>query len=122
MASDLEVSDPVLPRQRKRPKRYEDGGEGYSPENVEDFYRPIFFKAVDLVIGGIRARFDQPGYKLYSKLEEVLVKAANKENFDAELKFVIEFYKEHFDLGLLSMQLGVMSCNLPSDSSPHYLA
>ena len=105
-----------------RPKRYEDGGEGYSPENVEDFYRPIFFEAVDLVIGGIRARFDQPGYKLYSKLEEVLVKAASKENFDAELKFVIEFYKEDFDLGLLSMQLGVMSCNLPSDSSPHNIA
>ena len=122
MASDLEVSDPVLPRQRKRPKRYEDGGEGYSPENVEDFYRPIFFEAVDLVIGGIRARFDQPGYKLYSKLEEVLVKAASKENFDAELKFVIEFYKEDFDLGVLSMQLGVMSCNLPSESSPHNIA
>ena len=105
MASDLEVSDPVLPRQRKRPKRYEDGGEGYFPENVEDFYRPIFFEAVDLVIGGIRAHFDQPGYKLYSKLEEVLVKAAIKENFDEELKFVIEFYKEDFDLRLLGMQV-----------------
>lgn len=121
MASDLDVSDPVLPRQRKRPRRYEDGEEGYSPENVEDFYRPIFFEALDLVIGGIRARFDQPGYKLYSKLEGVLVKAANKETFDAELEFVTDFYKEDFDSGLLSMQLGVMSCNLPSDSSPHDL-
>ena len=60
MASDLDVSNPVLLRQRKRPRRYEDGEEGYSPENVEDFYRPIFFEALDLVIGGIRARFDQP--------------------------------------------------------------
>ena len=122
MASDLDVSDPVLPRQRKRPKRYEDVGEGYSPENVEDFYRPIFYEAVNLVIGSIRARFGQPGYKVYSKLEEVLVKAANNENFDAELKFVIVFYKEDFDLGILSMQVGVMSCNLPSDFSPHNLA
>lgn len=49
------------------------------------------------------------------------MKAANKETFDAELEFVTNFYKEDFDSGLLSMQLGVMSCNLPSDSSPHDL-
>ena len=123
MASDFDVSDPVLPRRRKRPRRYEDGtGEGDFPETVKDYYRPIFFEALDLVICGIKTRFDQPGYILYSKLEDLLVKAANKEGYDEELKFVTDFYKEDFDPGQLSMQLNVMSCSIPFDSSPHNLA
>lgn len=37
------------------------------------------YEALDLVISGIKERFDQPGYKLYSNLEALLVKAAKKE-------------------------------------------
>ena len=92
MASNLDVSDAVLPRRRKRLRRYDDGSEGDFPEEVEDFYRPIYFEAFDLLMCGIR--FDQPGYRLYSKLEEVLVKAANKEE---ELKFITDFYGDDMD-------------------------
>ena len=31
---------------------------------------------------------------MYSNLENVLVKAVKKENYDEELKFVIDFYKD----------------------------
>lgn len=112
MASNLDVSDAVLPRRRKRPRRYDDGSEGDFPEKVEDFYRPIYFEALDLLICGIQARFDQPGYKIYSKLEEVLVKAANKEEYEEDLKFVTDFYGDDIDSEQLSMQLNVMSTNL----------
>ena len=64
MASDVNVNDPVLPRQRKTPRRYDYGtAEGDFPTDVQALYRPIFFEALDLVISGIKARFDQPGYK-----------------------------------------------------------
>ena len=64
MASDVNVNDPVLPRQRKTPRRYDCGtAEGDFPTDVQALYRPIFFEALDLVISGIKARFDQPGYK-----------------------------------------------------------
>ena len=33
-------------------------------------------------------------YRTYIKLENLLVKAANKEDFEDELKFVIDFYKD----------------------------
>ena len=52
-------------------------------------YRRIFFEALDLIICGI---LTQPGYQVYCKLENLLLKAANKENFDEELQFVTEFY------------------------------
>ena len=91
MATDLQVDDPVLPRQRKRPRRYEGGeGEEYFPEKVEDFYRAIYFEALD-VVSGIKECFDQPGYKLYSKLKDLLLKAANKQEHKEELKVVTDF-------------------------------
>ena len=120
MASAIGVDDPVLPRQRKTPRRYDYGtAEGETPTDVQALYRPIFFEALDLVISGIKARFDQPGYKTYIKLEELLVKAANKEDYESELKFVVDFYKDDINEGELRTQLSLMSMCLPTDQTPH---
>ena len=122
LAAELDVDEPALPRQRKRPRRYEDGtGEAHFSENVKDFFRHIYFEALDLVISGINSRFDQPGYNIYSKLEDLLVKATNNEEYEDEYQFIIDFYKDDFDSNLLRTQLGVMSCNIPCDSVPHNL-
>ena len=61
-------------------------------------YRRIFFEALDLIICGIQTRFDQPGYQVYCKLENLLLKATNKENSDEELQFVTEFYGEDLNI------------------------
>ena len=122
MASSIGVDDPVLPRQRKTPRRYDYGtAEGETPTDVQALYRPIFFEALDLVISGIKARFDQPGYKTYIKLEELLVKAANKEDYESELIFVVDFYKDDINEGELRTQLSLMSTCLPTDQTPHNL-
>ena len=42
-AGNLNISEPVLPRQRKWPRRYEDGvSEAEFPENVKDLYRRTY--------------------------------------------------------------------------------
>ena len=74
-----------------------------------------------MIISGIKARFDQPGYKTYIKLEELLVKAANKEDYESELKFVVDFYKDDINEGELRTQLSLMSTCLPTDQTPHNL-
>ena len=67
-ANEFDVSDPVLPRRRKIPRRYEIGtGEGSHPEGVDEYYRSIFFEALDLTVNGIQNRFNQPGYQVYSR-------------------------------------------------------
>lgn len=39
----LDVSEAMLPRQRKRPRRYEDNGsEGYHPVELKAYYRHIY--------------------------------------------------------------------------------
>ena len=78
MADSRNVDEPKLPRQRKRAKRYNDG---VAPPQfdvaVQDRYRRIYFEALDLIVETIKARFNQPGYKIYRGLEDLLVKAAN---------------------------------------------
>ena len=119
LTAELDVDEPALPRQRKRPRKYEDGtGEAHFSENVKDFFRRIYFEALDLVISGINSRFDQPGYKIYSKLENLLT---NNEEYEDEYQLIIDFYKDDFDSSLLRTQLDVMSCNIPCDSVPHNL-
>ena len=93
----LDTEEPVLPRKQKRP-RYESGKpESYSPESVEQFYRTVYFEALDLLVSGIKDRFDHPGYKVYSNLEALLVKSSNGQKCAEELQFVKDFYKDEFD-------------------------
>ena len=46
-----------------------------------------YYKALDVIVCGIEERFNQPGCKVYSNVEDALVKAVKKENYD-ELKYV----------------------------------
>ena len=54
---------------------------------------------------------------MYSKLEDLLVKAATKERYHEELDFVIALYWEDFDGDQLKIQLEVFSSNIPENSS-----
>lgn len=49
--------------------------------------------------------FQQPGYKLYSNLEQLVLKAAEGADFAAEFDFVCKFYKEDLDPENLRAQL-----------------
>ena len=80
---------------------------------THQFYRTVYFEALDLLVSSIKDRFDQPGYKVYSNLEALLVKSSNGQKCDEELQFVKDFYKDDFDTEQLSIQLQVLSCNLP---------
>ena len=68
-----------------------------------DHYRRIYYEAIDMITTCINSRFDQPGYKIYCNIEDLLLKAANAD-YDAELKFVTQFYGSDFDGYLLKTQ------------------
>ena len=113
MAEERDVDEPTLPRNRKRPSRYE---ESQAPPHVfscvETFYRQIYFEALDLIIQSIKQRFDQPGYRVYQCLESLILKAARKEDFSDELKSVTEVYGSDLDENNLQIQLQTFSANI----------
>ena len=55
-------------------------------------------------MNALENRFKQPGYEIYCKLEDLLVKASTSEDFQALLHFICSFYKD-FHPDLLKAQL-----------------
>ncbi len=70
-----------------------------------------------MIISCIKNRFDQPGYKVYKNLQNLLLKVVNKDNYEAELSNVIEFYGSDFDGPLLETQLTVLSSNFNTENA-----
>ena len=71
-------------------------------------YQQIFYEALDQTVSSIKSQFDQSGYWVYCKLEDLLVKAAKREDYSEELDFVIAFHREDdFASDWLKMQLEV---------------
>ena len=69
------ISAPALPRKRRAPQRLQVGStEGDIHSSVNEYYRVLYFEAIDLVIEAITERFDQPGYRIYSNLENLILK------------------------------------------------
>jgi len=99
-AKDLGVMEPCLQRQRKTPRRLDDGAASSHsfPTTCEDYYWRIYFEAIDLIVNCINDRFDQPGYKIYQNVQNLLLQAANSEEYKSSLSFVTDFYASSFDV------------------------
>ena len=93
----LHVKDSALPRARKRPLRYEDGtGEAYHPSTPKNHYRQIYFQCLDGAIMTVDNRFNQKDFIMYSKLEELIIKAATKTDYTQQLQEVVKFFGADF--------------------------
>ena len=109
----LGAAEPNLPKQRKVPRRYEVGSSFSEVEtSVEAFYRKTYYEVIDYVVQAIRSRFDQNGYKILCRLEELLCDAkANLEDFDD----ILSLYGNDLDKDRLATQLSVLHHNIPKE-------
>ena len=55
----------------------------------ESYFKRLYFEALDLMINGISAHFDQQDYKVYALVEGLLTKAVLGEEFTPELEKVV---------------------------------
>ena len=111
-ATQLNIDEPALPRKRKRTVRYESGNA--APEfhtSIEGYYRQAYFEVLDVICSTIEDRFRQPGYQIYSNLEQLLLKAVCKENYSSEFDFVTKFYGPDLNVHALEMQLQIFATN-----------
>ena len=103
------MNDPALPRKRKCPSRYEVGcAATHHPTTPKEYYRHHYFECLDTILTCIRDRFDQPGYRVLKNLEELLLKAARKEDYSSELSFVCGFYKNDLVQSSVGPQLELL--------------
>ena len=99
----LEVNEPTLPRKRRAPQRLLVGSTiGDFHSTPEDRYRQIYYEALAFVVQAVSDRFDQPGYRVYQNLQELLLKACKGDSYQDYLDAVLEIYKD--DLSKLELE------------------
>ena len=82
------VDSPVLPRRRKIPACYNDGEDQHHHKDVQLLHRQLYYDAYDYVISGIKNRLDQRDFKLYSHIQNLLLKAANGQKYLEEYNII----------------------------------
>ena len=58
----------------------------------EDQYRAIYFEVLNHVTSAIKQRFDQPGYRVYRTIQDLVLKAAQGDDYVEELDAVVKVY------------------------------
>ena len=110
LRSFVTVSSACLPRKRRALKQYDMGsGPTEFHSTAKDLYRQVYFEVFDLAVATITSRFDQLGYKVYSNIEQLLVKACSNEAYEQNLAFIAEFYGDDFNIQQLESQLAIFS-------------
>ena len=108
--TNIVVSEPELPRQRKPPAKLdEDLSRGYYPQSVEAHYRRYYFESLDLAINSIKSWFDQPGYRTYKNLESVLLNSVSGKDCELQYEEVRALYGEDVDVSALRVQLETLA-------------
>ena len=100
-ADSLGIEPPVLPRQRRIPRRIDHGisQSQLSDERVEDLYRRIYFATVDSAIACLSQRFKSPAFKMACDIETLFMDVINTAHHahDWQASEVIDNILSHYE-------------------------
>ena len=74
------TDDPVLPWYKRPPRRIGEGVVPHQFKSPEDYYRSLYFEALNLVSKQISTRFGQESMSVPKELEKLLITAANEQS------------------------------------------
>ena len=77
-------------------------------------YRQQYYEALDFVISSVTAWFDQPGFKMYRNLQELLLKALRGEDWEDLLAAVTNFYGEDLHVDQLRLHINILCTTFPA--------
>ena len=90
-----DISTPTVPRIRKRPNysilQYIEGNsstteEAYYPETAVDNFKPMCKEVIDAIMNSVKSRFEQPGFKVFGQVEQLLFKSIRKDGVVDEIE------------------------------------
>ena len=102
------TDDPVLPRYRRRPRRFDEGEHPHHFATPEDRYRQVYFEVLENCCGEIDNRFAQSDLTLISSLEKLLLDAANGEVIRQEIPSYLSHYLSEQEIVQLKAQLPML--------------
>ncbi len=114
-AAEDKCDPPVLPRQRRIPRRLNDGTSQHQFTTVEDVYRKEYFEVIDAVKGELERRFRQQNFLFAQTVEKLLLDSANGKSVAITEK-IQEMYNGDIDMQKLKLHLqmlpDVIKCSL----------
>ena len=118
IAEQISISQPVLPRRRHCPTRFQEGAAPHEYPSPRDYYRHVFFEACDLLIGELGDRFESQHMPTVLSIEQALIKAGNGDDFECEVAHLREScYKHDIDWSDLMRHLPMLQDIMKKDTS-----
>lgn len=71
------TSEPVLPRQRKPPRRIDQGLPNHQYLSPRDYFRQQYFEVLDLLTEEMTRRFEQQSFAVLHEMERLLIDSCN---------------------------------------------
>ena len=106
--SEFDIDAPTLSCKRRPPRLLQIGLTDGTFHSTHEITRQIYYEAFDLVIESINSRFNQPGYKVYRNVEDLVLNACCGSHYDTELSNVCDFYKDDISKMQLQAQLPLL--------------
>ena len=102
------TAEPTLPRQRKQPRRLDDGASSLRYETPKDRHRHLYFEVTELTAGQVKRRFIQKDLAIVNEIESIRIEFANG-NTAKTISPDLEMYlKNDFALERLKTQLSML--------------
>ena len=109
------LSEPKLPRQRRAPdysiishftsSSSNKQSDAYHVSTPRDYYRVIYYQALDSSITSLEERLAQPCFKAYENLESLLLKSLSNKSIVNEIEYVKCVYQGDLDVDQLVLEL-----------------
>ena len=114
------TNPPCLPRYKRVPKKLDEGADGYRFSSVENYFRSLYFEAIDLLSGEMATRFDCSKLEIPLKINELLIAAANGNDWQISAS-IKELYAADINFDRLQLQLAMLpslleSCKMESEN------
>ena len=95
-AQRLNVDQPAVPRNRRPPRRLDDGSQPVQLEPADHFKRQ-FYELLDIAMSTMTQRLQQPSLNVYTNIEKSLIAAANGQLSSSDMKDNLTAICEHFN-------------------------
>ena len=100
----------MLPRNRRQPRRIDEGSELHQHDTPRDLYRKVYFEACDLLIGELTDRFNQAFMQPLAAMERLIVNAANGEDYTQQMDDVMgSVFGKDFDFPKLQRHVAMLT-------------
>ena len=101
------TGEPMLPRQRRIPRRVDDGAPNHHFQSPEDFFRKQYYEVLDLLVNEITQRFNQPAFSVLQEIERMIIHSCNGKTHVMSSNFDL-LYADCLDIPKLKSQLSLL--------------